>query len=77
MPDKKIVGRMANMQNCNLDDSQYGKLVLWYLKAFENFNFICIYIPFTMKSIHHWPPCFSMTQLEMFIKCMGSGRPLG
>lgn len=32
--NKKIVGRMANMQNYNLDDSQYGKLVPWYLKAF-------------------------------------------
>lgn len=31
---KKIVGWMADMQNYNLDDSQYGKLVQWYLKAF-------------------------------------------
>lgn len=34
MTNKKIVGRMTNMQNYHLDDSQYGKRVLWYLKAF-------------------------------------------
>lgn len=32
--NEKIVGRIADLQNCNLDDSQHGKLVLWYLKAF-------------------------------------------
>lgn len=33
MPSKKIVGRMVNMQNYHLDDSQYGSL--WYLKHFR------------------------------------------
>lgn len=32
MPNKKLVGRMENMQNYHLDDSQYGSR--WYLKRF-------------------------------------------
>lgn len=29
MPSKKIVGRMVNIQNSNLDDSLHGKLAPW------------------------------------------------
>ena len=68
-------GKFLSSSYGNLDDSQYGKLVQWYLKAFWNFNFMCIHIPFMMKATRHWRPHFPMTHLEMFIKHMESGRP--